>query len=528
MKPTSASLRHWSPGRVITVLGRLEQRRPVLFLGLLLTGALLLRLPYFTGRTLWLDEVLQFNISNAPDVPETLRRVVEKDRNPPGYSLLLHFLLPLGHSEALLRAPSLAAALLCVPASWLLGRLWVGRGGGIVLAVLCAACPAYVFYAREARPYGSGLLWVFAFLTAAALHARRPSARTAALLAITATLCLLWQYVSAVVVAFGFLGTLTWAWPQTKRKGRLLAGWAVAGGVSAAVLAGCALWVMPRQLELQRSGSGEGFLAGNFFSLRSLSSAAWFVSTRLPDFLEYTVLAAKQERILTAICGLLLGAGLLLGGAWAIRHRGRGHALLVVAIGPLLALLLLAGMGLHPFGGIRHSLPISPAILLLFATGCAWFGRRNPATAKLVVGVVLVMMLASDLLLVPYMFRWDVKEVLADIRQQAQPGDAVLVVGWHAVEVFRHYHDQDPWLDRVIYLDRPALPERVEAVPEIAAQAQSVLRSGHRLWTVAFQPEEDRIPRTLKDLAIRQTAIDRVRVHAALWLRRADPGSALE
>jgi hypothetical protein len=246
------------------------------------------------------------------------------------------------------------------------------------------------------------------------------------------------------------------------------------------------------------------------------------LSTRLPDFLEYTVVMGTIQRwVASAICQLLLGAGLLLGGAWALRHRGRGHALLVVAVGPLLALLVLAGLGLHPFGGLRHCLPITPALLLLFAAGCAWLGRRKPATAQLVGGGVLVLMLASNVLLVPYLFRFDLKQVLVDIRPLVQPGDAVLVAGPQAVRVFRHYHDEDPWLDRVIYLDRPVLTEHVEA-SEIAAQARAVLGGNCRLWTVAFPPEAERIPPTLKDLAIRQAAFDRVGAQATLWLRRAD------
>jgi hypothetical protein len=493
----------------------------------LLTAALLLRLPYLVTRPLWLDEVLQFQISNAPDVSETLRRLVEGDRNPPGYALLLHSLLPLGQSEALLRAPSLIAGLLCVPAGWLLGRLWVGRTGGIVLAVLCVACPSYVFYAGEARPYSTGLLWIFGFLTAAALHARRPTRKTAALLAATATLCVCWQYVSAVIVAAGFLGILAWARPRARRKDRLLAGWAVAGCISAVVLAGCALVVMRGQLQLKGSGAHEGFLVSAFYQLSSPRSAAWFLSTQVPNLLTYIVLADMKALLYNAVGGLLLGVGLVLGVAWALRRRGRGHALLVVAVGSLVALLLLAGLGLHPFGGIRHCLPLTPPLLLLFAAGCAWWGRRQPGRAALVVSGVLVLMLASDFFVVPTMYRFDVKEIVADLRQHAQSGDAVLVVGFHTA-VFRHHYDLDPCLDRVIYLDGPLETERGEAVGRLKAQARSVLSSGRRLWTVAAQPEEDVLDSLLKDLAIRQAAIERVRVRAVLWLRRDDCARSAE
>jgi hypothetical protein len=521
MKPTTGAPRRSSPAGALRLLWRLERRNPALFLGLLLTAALLLRLPYLVTRPFWLDEVLQFQISNAPDVSETLRRLVEGDRNPPGYALLLHSLLPLGQSEALLRAPSLIAGLLCVPAGWLLGRLWVGRTGGIVLAVLCVACPPYVFYAGEARPYSTGLLWIFGFLIATALHARRPSWKTAVLLAVTATLCVFWQYVSAVIVAAGFLGILAWSRPRTQRKGRLLSGCGVAGCLSAVVLAGCVLGVTRGQLQLRGSGTRDSFLASSFYQLHSFRSIAWFLFTQLPDFLKYIVLAKMKVLVFTAISGLLLGVGLLLGAAWALRRRGRGHALLLVAVGSLVALLLLAGLGLHPFGGIRHCLPLTPPLLLLFAAGCAWWGRRKPGRAALVVGVILVLMLVSDFLEVPTMYRFDFKEIVADLRQRAQPGDAVLAVGSHAV-VFRHYYDQDPCLDRVIYLDRPLETERREAVGELQAQARSVLSSGRRLWTVAAQHEADHLHSLLKDLAIRQTAIDRARVCAVLWLRRDD------
>jgi hypothetical protein len=512
------------PGGLLRRLTRLTRAHPRLFLLSLILLAFLPRLPQFATRELWNDEIWQLQISDAPSVAGVLQRVVDEDRNPPGYSVLLHFCLGQGPGEANLRLPSLLAGVASAVVAWWAGRLWLGRGGGIVFALLVAACPPYAFYAREARPYATGLLAVLLFLLAMAWYARRPSWRSAAALAAAGAVCILWQYANAVVVAFGLLAVLAWTGRRLDRA--RLAGWLAAATACTAMLALMTLAFLKPQMHLRGSGNEAGFLHDYFFTLTSPSALAAFIPARLTEFFDYLFpfgrVAALGPRWKAVGMGLAAGTALVLvaGVVWAIRRPGRGSALLLTALGTLVAFVILAGIGRHPFGGIRHCLPVTPAVLLLAAAGVVALGRRWPLVADGAALLLLGLMVRADCVDVPGWQRQDVKGMLATLRDDVRPGEIVVILGDHACRVVRHCRGADSDQLHLVYHPLP-VSEDDEVKTSAAQRAIGAALAEGPVWLVWMHNFREKMPafeRAAEQAGARpQRRVDLPGVHAARW-----------
>lgn len=101
---------------------------------------------------LWIDEAISRGIATheLAEIPAVLRR----DGSPPLYYLLLHGVIELfGDGEAALRALSLLAALLTIPAAFWAGGVAAGPRAAWIAAALAALNPFLTIYAQEARMY---------------------------------------------------------------------------------------------------------------------------------------------------------------------------------------------------------------------------------------------------------------------------------------------------------------------------------------------------------------------------------------
>ena len=109
-----------------------------------------LRLWQLGAASLWADEIIMWSTARRPLVDGLLQL---QDYSAPLYQMLLRVVAPGERPpEWLLRLPAALFGVLCVPAGWWLGRAFFGPAVGATLAVLLAANPALVAYARMARP----------------------------------------------------------------------------------------------------------------------------------------------------------------------------------------------------------------------------------------------------------------------------------------------------------------------------------------------------------------------------------------
>lgn len=114
------------------------------------------------ARDLSFDEVATWYIARRP-LPEMfqyLRGAIYE--HPPVYYTLTHFWMrATGTKEFTLRLFSVCTALVALPlVGWVMRRTPVGPLRGLVPALLLAAMPGFVYYARNARMYALGAVWV--------------------------------------------------------------------------------------------------------------------------------------------------------------------------------------------------------------------------------------------------------------------------------------------------------------------------------------------------------------------------------
>ena len=290
----------------------------------------LLRIQGLISRPLWLDEALQADISRAGTLAEVLSRSAELDLHPPGFALCAWLSTQLlGPAEWALRMPSLIAGGLTIPLAWAAGRAWGGREVAATFALAAAVCPPWVAYAREARPYAGAIAWVIALIWAAGVHRKSPSILTTTALVICAAGALCWQY-TAGVIAVGILGGL--AITRRGDRGAILA-------IIASLSVGLGLFyaILRHQLADRADVAGHldlSLLTGPFELIGYCAMGSW----RWNAIVGLVLLPLVLRRIPRDV-------------AW-------------IALLPVGLLYALALVGLHPFGGIRQCLVLTPALLL--------------------------------------------------------------------------------------------------------------------------------------------------------------------
>jgi mannosyltransferase len=303
--------------------------------------------------SLWIDEGISAGIASHPagEIPGLLRQ----DGSPPAYYLLLHAWTEVaGTSEAALRAPSLAFALLTIPAALWAGRSLFGRTAGWICAAVAAVLPFLTVQAQEARMYALvALLSITA--TAAFLHAfvfgrRRYVPVFALLLAL-----LLYTHYWALFLALGWLTALAalLALAPAQARRRLGTDAALAFGFAGLVFAP---WLPTLAFQLEHTGApwSSPPPAGAVVAACALAAGAFLVSRLGADARERAALGS-----LSLVAAVTLAAGwavALVAPAWAGRY-------LAVLVGPL---LLLAGAALARVGplGVVAAAAISSAWLL--------------------------------------------------------------------------------------------------------------------------------------------------------------------
>jgi mannosyltransferase len=161
-------------------------------LGFIVILCALLRFYHLGAASLWSDEIFSRYYLDVFGLHYVLTDGLSTETNPPTYYLLLRGWMSLfGDSEVALRSLSAAASILCVPATYLLGRELGGKSRGLASALLFALCPASLYFAQETRVYALFMLASTVVLWAAAVYQRDSrSVKAMAFYLLSATLCL--------------------------------------------------------------------------------------------------------------------------------------------------------------------------------------------------------------------------------------------------------------------------------------------------------------------------------------------------
>lgn len=436
---------------------------------LLATG---LRLYRLDAQSFWNDEG---NTARAAErrIPLILE-AAEGDIHPPGYYLLLHFWRALaGESEFALRALSALCGVLTVALTYGLGRRLLGTSTGLGAACLAALSPLGVYYSQEARMYA--LLGLLSVLSTYLLCDKRyaMSEKRASCMAcgcsslayvVTTAAGLYTHYAFPFILLSHNLLFLAWWGVRVRRptgRWRFLLGWFVA---QVAVLALFLPW-LPAALKSVTgwSPAGRGHALG----------------PALLDVLRALTVGITLE-MEEALWALLAAGGLLLAGLWPVLSAARPRRRQVGAVGMLAAWLflpigLIFAFDLYKPAYLKFLLAVLPPFHLLLAHGVE---RLSPLASRLLpfasrfahhvlrsgfyVFLLATAFLPSlhNLYFNPAYARDDYRQIAADIRAMARPGDGIILNAPNQWEVFTYYYRQGV----PVYPIPRARPPRADAV----------------------------------------------------------------
>ena len=447
---------------------------PSLFLLIaILLVAAFLRLHRLDAQSFWNDE------GNSARIAErSLDRIVEGaagDVHPPGYYILLRYWRGgFGESEFALRSLSVAAGLVLVGLTYLVGRYLFGEGVGLIAAFLGALSPFAVYYSQEARMYAllGALAALSTFVAIRLVHVigSGPGAGGTRL-AWRGPLTLLGGYVLAngaglyTHYAFGFmlmahnvLFGLRWLgeWRRGRVNWRSLTAWTAA---QAAVILLYLPW-LPTALNAagwDRAGGGYALVPALKDVMRVLT-----VGITLPP---------REAWVGMAASGLLMVVGLVaveLGRRPKAPSRGWATAALLVYL--IVPLGLFFGFDLYKPAWLKFLVVLLLPFHLLVARGAAslaWpaarvWERGRAATGSGPIGararacgfcwLILLPVVATagmslhNLAFDPTYFRDDYRQIAADIEARRRPGDGIILNAPNQWEVFTYYYP-----DRDIY-----------------------------------------------------------------------------
>jgi len=357
--------------------GETSAATPWLALGTIVLLAAVLRFATLSTQSIWFDEAATWDLVRRP-FGEMLGRIPDGESNPPlFYVLEWGWTRAFGDGEAGLRSLSALAGVLMVPVAYALARRAAGGvvRAGLAAAALVAVNPLLVWFSQEARSYALATLLSAVALLLLLRGEEDRRGRVSAAWALAAALALATHYFTAFVLAPQALWLL---WRHPRRRDALAA-------VSAVAAAGLAL--LPLLLAQ----------AGNPYDISGTSLALRLVQVPKQFLLGY--------RGPLALPLGLLGAALVLGGAWLLARRtprlARDRALLLAAIGGIgVALPLLTALAGADYLNTRNLLPALVPLLaaLAVAYGASNAPRVGPAllAALCALSFAIVVAIAAD------------------------------------------------------------------------------------------------------------------------------------
>lgn len=468
--PSSQSQRLAPPGRIL-----------LLGLTLLTYGRSIF---WLDRKPLWWDESLSVQRVEQPLVDllrgalwisDRMSSVLTIDQHPFFYFLVQGAIMAgAGSREFAVRYASVLAAVLFVPALWVLARWYVRRqlappATPWFAALLGATTPFLLWFGQEARPYA---LW--ATLTAIGTYLLLRATETSQLqrppaigFVLVTLLTLATHYFAVFLLPFQVLVIMVWAW-----RGRRF--WAM--GVALLLLGAGALVALYAAWLLIGQGGG-----GNFSEIT--------LAILIPDLVNAFSLGLSVDYGVVWWIDLVFGALALLGLAWGLLDRRRlatGGWLLPTFFILALALLLAINLYRPLYMTARHLSQLLSGFLLAVAIGLSviWTRQRFAAT-------MLTLFLLAAVGYSTFNYFTDERYAKDDYRRLGEymavrmmPGDLILYDEPPTKRIFEYYAP----LDRVYAAIEEGAPLAVFGVPLLDRSVDDTIR-----WLEEQAPHYQRI-----------------------------------
>ena len=323
-----------------------------------------------------------------------------------------------------IRLPAWLASVATVIFAARAGERWGGQWTGFWLAAWAALNPVWVLYAGEARPYALGILAVMAWWAATASDLDDRDPPLAVLLTVTTIAT---THAAAVFVCAAT--ALRWAESRTRARAAVVVATWAAAGLSA-------WWFVVPQRAHQAADLGAGFLAPQLAT--PATALPWLVRT-VPELALYTLTSVKAERwLLVGVLAIVALIGLM----WRTRPPA---SLVRLSLIPVALFAALGAAGLHPFGGVRQVLVLTPGLALLVAWCVPRLPARQAGLATLGVFAISVTALEAR----PGLPHEDLPSVLEGIEDRDRHAPRIVDAGAAPVVALLAPREDDvavPWL----------------------------------------------------------------------------------
>jgi len=491
---------------------------PLLFIALATVVGGLLRFSALGGRDFWFDESCTYiYVHYLFDWPFASSFFVEST-NTPYYFLLRIWSDCFGETEAAYRSLSAMAATVTIP---ILGATaWRLRGSlaGVIAAVLVAANPLHVYYAREARAYA---LWVLAL--SCALYALIEAAKMgrnrwwvafgAAMLFSLYTHYFSVYFLVASVFCI-FLST------DARRTGRQ---WAITASVVALGFVPClVVAVLPAA-----SLGGAKWVAPAFDALTAIPHSLWAMlpSGAYPNHLRGLSIASTETasqasllvtcaRVVPAVLLAAIAAIALWRKSMRVTARRRDYFFLLgVSIGPLVLALLYAIVVSPNYLVGRYDLVAWPAFLVLVSIVVSELARTVRKGFMLMLIACAILVGCST---IPLMRMSDAPGGKSLYRSRAEAvaslagaDDLVITFSYDRDAMLYYLHragcdarirsfpgwldEQIGWVDSSVDLSQKRRPAAIADAQELAEIALGYIEKGQRVFLAAdtMDPESE-------------------------------------
>jgi 4-amino-4-deoxy-L-arabinose transferase-like glycosyltransferase len=168
-------------------------------------------------QSLFADELSTYWIVTAHGFGGVLSSVHSNDEiTPPLYFVLSWLTTQFGHAPEWVRAPSLVAGTLTIPAVYALGARTVGRAPALLAAAVTTLSPFMIYYSTEARGYALVMLLVVLSTLSMLIAAETGRARWWVAYGATSCAAMYTHYTAAFALA-AQLVWLFWAEPGARR-----------------------------------------------------------------------------------------------------------------------------------------------------------------------------------------------------------------------------------------------------------------------------------------------------------------------
>ncbi len=393
----------------------------MLSITIILLLAYSLRLHGINERSLWFDEAIEYWMAVVP-LTEIHQAVAEATHDPPLYSYFLHLWMSIGFEEFWLRMPSLYFSML-----GLSGLIWLAKREFDPITALAAASimsvnTADIRYAQETGQYS---LMVF-LLTFNLLFLYRTtkdeSWRYWILWGITSLLSIYSHYGTTIVIlttVSTFLLYNFWRRQWTAVKKQI-----VVGIITVSLTLPLIFIIIPQQLN--RLGAAQLSVNGSQF----LSTSSQIVTFQWLG--NYQLLFGWPWPQIPSWIGWL---PVVIAVSVALIKSPSIQAPPILLIVTWLGYYLISRTGAYFFSGTRHSLLITPLLILSVASGITILGRKNKFAALFILCPIILISL-----FVPREPQEDLRSVTQYLLSHRQVEDSTFIF-YGAVPGFQYQLD---------------------------------------------------------------------------------------